>query len=666
MEQVLETGDECGVRWALEGIVRQIRASLPVRRLPSTRHFPPFTAGCLARQVACRLAPQVAGCLAPQVAGCLARQVAGRLAPQMTGCLAPQAAGCLARRWLALGAGRWLAVSRRRWRAVRAAGGWLFRAAGGWLSRAHVAGRLAPLVAGCLASQVAGCLAPQAAGCLAPQAAGCLVPQVAGHLALQVACRLAPQVVGRSCAAGGWLSLCRRWLALSRAAGDGCLAAGYGLFLRRMWLAVVAGRLAPQVAGRLALQVAGCLARQVAGRLAPQMTGCLAPQAAGCLAPQAAGCLCASGDGLSRAAGGWLSRAAGGWLSRAAGYCLPLQVVAGRLEPLVAGYLAPQVAGCFAPQVAGCLAPQEAEIVFVYMHLRSDVDTQRRTGTQAWVDGVVPNASDIYHRLVPNLYDAISQHYSIPSINLIQAAHEMRRQCFSLDHFFRDDCHHTPAGAAVMASIIGACLERCFGQVRSERGDEPKSTPTLKPQIRPMPPAMDASHWSGGQALQVGGGHLRFVDGIQTPGHRRSDRDPISGEAANWWMLNPGDEARIAFEGTGFGLLTHVGPDSGYIRCELARIGGAKGDIAAASYEIFDQWSYYYRLSVIMLYETLPAGSYEVKISLEETSPNRTKTRRPCPPGVQGPLQLWLSYYLAPESIPGVSGQTRYVAKHRR
>eukprot|EP00854_Cymbomonas_tetramitiformis_P011053 gene11053-13072_t len=89
------------------------------------------------------------------------------------------------------------------------------------------------------------------------------------------------------------------------------------------------------------------------------VTGCLAPQVAGCLAPQVAGCLAPQ--------------------------------VAGRLEPLVAGYLAPQVAGCF--------APQEAEIVFVYMHLRSDVDTQRRTGTQAWVDGVVPNASDIYHRL---------------------------------------------------------------------------------------------------------------------------------------------------------------------------------------------------------------------------------------------------------------------------
>jgi hypothetical protein len=50
---------------------------------------------------------------------------------------------------------------------------------------------------------------------------------------------------------------------------------------------------------------------------------------------------------------------------------------------------------------------------------------------------------------------------------------------------------------------------------------------------------------------------------------------------------------------------------------------------------MYDQWCYYYRLSVVMLFEGLPRGSYTARIWLDELQPNRQFTRRPAPPGIQ-------------------------------
>ena len=53
------------------------------------------------------------------------------------------------------------------------------------------------------------------------------------------------------------------------------------------------------------------------------------------------------------------------------------------------------------------------------------------------------------------------------------------------------------------------------------------------------------------------------------------DRDPVGGGQLQWWLLDPHDEVTIHFQGIGLGLLTHVGPDSGLVRCELTRTDGA-------------------------------------------------------------------------------------------
>lgn len=50
---------------------------------------------------------------------------------------------------------------------------------------------------------------------------------------------------------------------------------------------------------------------------------------------------------------------------------------------------------------------------------------------------------------------------------------------------------------------------------------------------------------------------------------------------------------------------------------------------------MYDQWCYYYRLSVVMLFEGLPRGSYTARIWLDELLPTRQFTRRPAPPGIQ-------------------------------
>jgi hypothetical protein len=74
-------------------------------------------------------------------------------------------------------------------------------------------------------------------------------------------------------------------------------------------------------------------------------------------------------------------------------------------------------------------------------------------------------------------------------------------------------------------------------------------------------------------ALAIDASAVSFAQGRQSH-HTKVDRDPVGGGQLQWWLLDPNDEVTVQFEGIGLGLLTHVGPDSGLVRCELTRTDG--------------------------------------------------------------------------------------------
>jgi hypothetical protein len=75
----------------------------------------------------------------------------------------------------------------------------------------------------------------------------------------------------------------------------------------------------------------------------------------------------------------------------------------------------------------------------------------------------------------------------------------MRHVCTTqaLDVIFRDDCHHSTAGAAFVASIVAEALEHCT-LAQGTSGFQAD-----RPPVRLLPPVMDAAHWTGGQGARA-------------------------------------------------------------------------------------------------------------------------------------------------------------------
>ena len=212
----------------------------------------------------------------------------------------------------------------------------------------------------------------------------------------------------------------------------------------------------------------------------------------------------------------------------------------------------------------------------------------------------------------------------------------------ALDSLFRDDCHTTPAGAAVMASVVAACVKECIAPNAANPSTSSPLGSAGTP--APLPPAMDPLHWAGGRTRPVMRNDLQLApDSAST---QVMDGDPLTGQRAPWWLLAPGDDALdIEFAGTALALLTHVGPDAGVVRCVVteATSGAAVREVRSC---LFDTWSYYYRLAVVLLVEGLPSGRYRARITLEATPPDRSVAKRPLQPCVAGELRLWLSHVL--------------------
>jgi hypothetical protein len=276
-------------------------------------------------------------------------------------------------------------------------------------------------------------------------------------------------------------------------------------------------------------------------------------------------------------------------------------------------------------------APQ-CEIVLVLSLLRTDLPQLRRSGTLAWVNDDTSSAAKIYGEDVPAIHEQVAAHYGLATVNVSRALRSAPSS--TLDSLYRDDCHTTPAGAAVMASVVAACVQRCF------------SVEVSQPRSKLVPP-LDPLHWAAGRTSPVTRADLKLslcADGTPVFTTRVWDVDPLTGSRGQWWLLAPGDDAlHIEFEGTAVALLTHQGPDSGLIQV-VVTTDGRKHEPTCVN--LFDQHCYYYRLSVILIATGLPAGRHTAHVTLLTSPPNREIAKRPLQPTVAGPLRLWLSHVL--------------------
>ena len=295
------------------------------------------------------------------------------------------------------------------------------------------------------------------------------------------------------------------------------------------------------------------------------------------------------------------------------------------------------------------LTAPTAELLLVVSHLRTDLPQARRSGTLAWVNGDVAGAERVYSESVPAIHEQVASHYGIPSVNITRALRGLPPT--TLDALFRDDCHTTPAGAAVVASIVAACVQKSIAAAAARP---------------PLPPPLDPLHWAGGRAHHIARSDLHLAtDAAGAPLHTSQfwDVDPLTGARGQWWLLAPeGDDALVInFAGTSLALLTHVGPDAGVVRCKVTPACG--GAPIVSRHVLFDQWAYYYRLSVVVLAEGLNPGQYQARVNLEQEPPDRSIAKRELQPAVAGPLRLWLMHALVLNSA-AYAGNTLTAQAH--
>ena len=277
-------------------------------------------------------------------------------------------------------------------------------------------------------------------------------------------------------------------------------------------------------------------------------------------------------------------------------------------------------------------------VVVVGMPVRSDVPASRRTGTKAWVDaGSDAAVAACYAERAPRLHAQLAAHYGFASVQLHTPLVERAKGWFpgALDVFFRDDCHHTAIGAALAASVVAEAFV----------DDSGRSIPSGSALGAVMPPPCEPLYWTTGAAIAVGDEHVTGVSATdEASSRRRWDVDPLHGGRLCWYLLDPGDPFVVHFSGTGLALLTHLGPDSGFVHCTVSRSDGPV--VLETKLALFDRWCYYYRLSVVLIASDLPHGAYTARMSLLDNTPDRAVAKKDAPPGVQGALKLWLSYAL--------------------
>ena len=311
------------------------------------------------------------------------------------------------------------------------------------------------------------------------------------------------------------------------------------------------------------------------------------------------------------------------------------------------------------------------EVCVVSMSVRDDLPLEQRTGTKAWSENAEPDAAHAYLATVPRLHGSIAAHYGAPHVNLVPlfAALPPARRPLA----FRDDCHHTEAGAALAAAAVCHCLRRMCNRPDPDGSSSlplgSSSLPLPPPQPPPLPPPLYAAAWACGRTQPVAPRELSFfyVPPTQMAAnapeatqralqadllarHTQLDLDPLCPtQRAAWWLLYPGEHAQLRFSGTRLGILTMLGPDAGILRCVVD--GGRAG---SCTHCLLDRHCYYWRLAVVLLVEGLPAGEHVATLTLEAERPDRGAILKRPPAGEHWEAcrreardhKLWLMHWL--------------------
>jgi lysophospholipase L1-like esterase len=219
------------------------------------------------------------------------------------------------------------------------------------------------------------------------------------------------------------------------------------------------------------------------------------------------------------------------------------------------------------------------------------------------------------------VYEQIAEHYGIPSINaghyftdLVAAKQWSWQGQEGIPALLRDECHPTPMGNQVLASLILTSLSAFLAQPqpRSEAPSEPIAPHAFsRGRVLPVTPAM------------IAGDFVRK--------HGLVGNCPAE---VHWLSLPEGSELSFQGDGALIGLYLVIGPESGIIRCSMGT--------RQVERTLFDRWCYYDRISTCMLIESTqdlaPLGE-RISIRLSSRRPDYTV----CPKLVNIPAQMNLN-----------------------
>ena len=279
------------------------------------------------------------------------------------------------------------------------------------------------------------------------------------------------------------------------------------------------------------------------------------------------------------------------------------------------------------------------ELCLLHMFIRDDLPLHQRTGSKAWAENEDAAAAATYHHRVPKLHNRVAGRYGIPSIAMSPVMATLptglRQQVF------RDDCHMHDPGAAFASSVICAALSALIAQGAAGGSSESGGARmvTAESGIAALPSPVHAKPWGRGRAEVVQPQHLSFFYLQQQPStaaemqavqqrllarHTQMDMDPLNNaQQRHWWLLYGGDSAEIKFTGTRLGILTMIGPDAGYVTCEV------DGGRWRCRLNLLDKWCYFFRLSVVSLLEDLPPGPHHAILRFEAERPSRSILKKP-------------------------------------
>lgn len=245
-----------------------------------------------------------------------------------------------------------------------------------------------------------------------------------------------------------------------------------------------------------------------------------------------------------------------------------------------------------------------SRIVFVEMFLRDDLPSKARSGTRAWVDADDAGATAvIYHSSVVEMHRRVAHAYGADLVDLVPTFANM--DASNRGRYFRDDCHHSDAGAALVAAAVADSL---IPILRLENALAAR-----------LPTPLDLDYWRPKRAELFDPGRLR-------PGHLKAhravaDRCPLSGQPADWLWIHPSDAIDCQFEGRALALFTYVGPDSGRL---LVSVDGKPPHVV----DLVDQWCYYWRFTIVQAWAG-PIGKHTALIQVDNTPPDRARLKRP-------------------------------------